>query len=413
MKKKAIATVACLAACACMTLGFAAEAAYASQGLGASSAGISSVLNSYISEAANTAGVSAVLGEYVAASNEESTTAAETTESAETTENAAAESAATVEDGETDVVASEYENMAVAQVDGYVRIRSEANTDSEILGKLYNNNVGTVLSIEGDWAYVQSGSVTGYISTDYLVIGDEDLFNEVSQTIATVNTETLRVRTEATTDAGILELVGEGESLNVVSVEGEWVKVSIDDEIGYVSAEYVDISMVYGEAESKEEEEERLAAEAAASASSYSDSGSSASYSYYYDGVDYATASAIISNAYGSDTGKAVAQYAIQFIGNPYVYGGSSLTGGTDCSGFVMSVYAAFGISLPHSSYSQRGYGYEVGTGDMQPGDVVCYEGHVGIYIGDGLIVHASNESTGIIVSSVYIRGIVSVRRMV
>ena len=336
---------------------------------------------------------------------------------AESAETEATESAATVEESDTDVVASEYENMAVAQVDGYVRIRSEANTDSEILGKLYNNNVGTVLSIEGDWAYVQSGSVTGYISTDYLVIGDEDLFNEVSQTIATVNTETLRVRTEATTDAGILELVGEGESLNVVSVEGEWVKVSIDDEIGYVSAEYVDISMVYGEAESKEEEEERLAAEAeaeaAASASSYSDSGSSASYSYYYDGVDYATASAIISNAYGSDTGKAVAQYAIQFIGNPYVYGGSSLTGGTDCSGFVMSVYAAFGISLPHSSYSQRGYGYEVGTGDMQPGDVVCYEGHVGIYIGDGLIVHASNESTGIIVSSVYIRGIVSVRRMV
>ena len=111
--------------------------------------------------------------------------------------------------------------------------------------------------------------------------------------------------------------------------------------------------------------------------------------------------------------GSAVAQYALQFVGNPYVYGGSSLTNGTDCSGFVMSVYANFGVSLPHSSASDRSQGYGVdGLANAQPGDIICYSGHVGLYIGNGQIVHASNKQTGIIVSQADYRKILAIRRI-
>ncbi len=115
----------------------------------------------------------------------------------------------------------------------------------------------------------------------------------------------------------------------------------------------------------------------------------------------------------GSEMGNAVAEYALQFVGGPYVYGGTSLTNGADCSGFVMSVYANFGVSLPHSSASDRSQGYAVGSlEEAQPGDLICYSGHVALYIGDGQIVHASNSKTGIIVSNAGYRKILAIRRI-
>ena len=111
--------------------------------------------------------------------------------------------------------------------------------------------------------------------------------------------------------------------------------------------------------------------------------------------------------------GKAVAEYALQFVGNPYVWGGTSLTNGADCSGFVMSVYANFGVSLPHSSASDRSQGYAVdGLVNAQPGDLICYSGHVALYIGDGQIVHASSPGVGIIVSGANYRSILAIRRI-
>ncbi len=110
----------------------------------------------------------------------------------------------------------------------------------------------------------------------------------------------------------------------------------------------------------------------------------------YYEEPSYEETS---SSSSGSSSGQAVADYACQFVGNPYVWGGSSLTNGCDCSGFIMSVYAHFGVSLPHSSYSLRSVGYAVSASDLQPGDIVCYKGHCAIYIGGGEIVHASNSA--------------------
>ena len=116
----------------------------------------------------------------------------------------------------------------------------------------------------------------------------------------------------------------------------------------------------------------------------------------------------------GSEMGKAVIDYALQFVGNPYVWGGTSLTNGADCSGYIMSVYKNFGVSLPHSSSAMRKCGYDVGgIQNAQPGDIICYSGHVALYIGDGKIVHASTSKTGIIVSNnASYKKILAVRRI-
>ena len=115
----------------------------------------------------------------------------------------------------------------------------------------------------------------------------------------------------------------------------------------------------------------------------------------------------------GSAAGRAVADYGLQFVGNPYVYGGTSLTNGADCSGFVYSVYKHFGVTLPRTSSEQRSSGTGVSYADAQPGDLICYAGHIGIYIGNGKIVHASSPSTGIKVGNAAYRSILAVRRIV
>ena len=129
-----------------------------------------------------------------------------------------------------------------------------------------------------------------------------------------------------------------------------------------------------------------------------------------YTTTDYTS---IIENSSGSDLGKKVAKYACQFIGNPYVSGGTSLTNGADCSGFTYRVYQDFQYSLPRTSYQQRSAGTGVDYDSAQPGDLICYEGHVGIYIGGGLIVHASTSKTGIKVSRAQYKTILSVRRII
>ena len=202
-------------------------------------------------------------------------------------------------------------------------------------------------------------------------------------------------------------MLPEGDDLVALDESNEgWVKVSTEAGEGYVSSEFVTMSTEYVRAESKAEEEARLAAEEAARKAA--DAAAQAA----VKGSSKGSSSTASGSYSSSSSGQAVVSYASQFLGNPYVYGGTSLTNGTDCSGFVMGVYGHFGVGLSHSSSAMRSAGYGVSSSDMQIGDIVCYSGHVGIYAGGGKIINAATESTGITYTNVNYAPILAVRRI-
>lgn len=305
-----------------------------------------------------------------------------------------------------------FRNLVIAQVNRYVNVRSIPSEQGEIIGKLYNNSVGIFLSEQDGWYEIQSGSVVGFVKAEYCVTGEDavGLAREVGTRIAQVTCDGLYVRKEPTTEASILGMVAFEDELVVYEEIDGWVKVDIEEGMGWVSADYVSLHTEFVQAESKEEEEARLAKEeeerrrareAAAQRAATTAPSSSTS----------TPVNVTISG--DSEMGVAVAEYAVQFVGNPYVYGGTSLTNGADCSGFVMSVYANFGVSLPHSSSADRSQGSAVDSlANAQPGDLICYSGHVALYIGNGQIVHASNSKTGIIISNADYRKILAIRRI-
>ena len=295
------------------------------------------------------------------------------------------------------------------------------------------------------------------MKADYAKVGDEDLARGVSTRYATVTTTTLFVRTEPGTEASVLTMLPEGEDVVIYDALDEygWYRVSTEEGLGYVSGDYVTVRTEFRVAESKEEEKERLereeaerqaaaaAAEAARKAREEEERKAAEAARKTQEEAAKAMARQQTQNAqqaqqkndkvqgssqgqssssFGSNTtakpqtvsnGQAVVNYSAQFVGNHYVYGGSSLTNGADCSGFVMSVYQAFGISLPHSSSALRSVGYGVSLDAIQPGDIVCYSGHVGIYAGNNTLLHASSPSTGIkYTSPVTYREILAIRRI-
>lgn len=275
-----------------------------------------------------------------------------------------------------------YDHLGMSNIsEGNLNIRKKATTDSKIVGKMTKNNACEILGTKDDWTKIKSGSVTGYVKSEYLYTGDEAIAaaEDVVITVATVNTTTLRVRKKASVDSPVVSLVGEGEDLTVEKIVDGWYKVEVDDEKGYISGEFVDISQKLPTASSIKELNE-----------SSSDGSSS--------------------------TGSSLVQYALQFVGNRYVWGGTSLTNGVDCSGFTMQVYAHYGISLPHHAASQPGYGTRVSSSEAKPGDLFFYSNgdginHVAIYIGNGQVVHASNPRTGIKISNAFYRTPVCVVR--
>ena len=231
----------------------------------------------------------------------------------------------------------------VAQVNRFACIHGTPADNGEFLGKFYNEAVGTLVAEEGDWLLITSGSVTGYVKKQYCVAGEEaaELAKQVGTRVATVEAATLYVRTEADGASEVLCMVPEGEELLVLEETEGWAKVDVEEGQGWISTEYANVHSNYVTAESKEEEiariaretQERQKARAAAKKTTQK--------------VDYEVGE-------GSEMGKAVVEYALQFVGNPYVFGGTSLTDGIDCSGFVMKVYENFGVTLPHSSKADR-----------------------------------------------------------
>ena len=330
-------------------------------------------------------------------------------------------------------------NLVIADVTNYVNVRSMPSEEGEILGKLYNNSVGRMHNEESGWYYIESGSVKGYVKAEFVLIGEEaeKRAKEVGSRLAEVTTTTLKVRKEPTTESIVLGLVPGGDILNVLEEVEGWIKVDVEDGPGYVSTDYATVYTKNVEAESKEEEaarlekeeKERKKAEAAAKEAlkqqqaANKPSGKPSSGSQAGQGTENANGGGT-GNGSGLDSGgnsdssldlgRQIADYAMKFIGNPYVYGGTSLTNGADCSGFVQSVYKQFGISLPRTSGEQGKSGRSVdGLHNAAPGDLIWYSGHIGIYIGNGKIVHASNPKNGIITSDATYRTILGIRRII
>lgn len=302
----------------------------------------------------------------------------------------------------------EWQEYAVANIEGSLRVRAEASTDAEIVGKLYPYAVAHVVERGEEWSKVESGSVSGYVANEFLMFGDEAgaYITENYKYCASVEVPALNVRQDQSTESECIGSVTGGQELDVLGETDEWVEIQYnDDTVGYVAKEFVEVGWNYPTAMTLEEEQAMIEAALAEKAEKAAQTITRSS--------EIAVLPPVNTSAEGLALGQQIASYACQFVGNPYVYGGSSLTNGTDCSGFTMAVYAQFGYSLSHSSAVQMSQGTAVSLDAVQPGDIICYSGHVGLYIGGGQIVHASTESTGIIISNMYYTSPIGARRIV
>ena len=286
------------------------------------------------------------------------------------------------EAGEMDATHYGYQNLGIANVENNLNIRDAASESGKLVGKLPRNCACEIVAEVGDWSQIKSGSVEGYVKTEFLFTGVEALTKarELISTYAKVDADALKVRLEPNLDAEVYTTVAQGEKLEYVeTLDNGWVSVLLDDETVYVSGDYVTV-------------EEAL------------DTAITMSELLYGQGV--------------SDIRVSLCEFAKQYVGNPYVYGGSSLTKGTDCSGFTMRVYQNFGISLPHSSAAQANMGTRINASEAKPGDLFFYGSssgrinHVALYIGGGQVVHASSPKTGIKINSAYYRSPVKVVRI-
>ncbi|MDE7269593.1 MAG: C40 family peptidase [Acetatifactor sp.] len=259
-----------------------------------------------------------------------------------------------------------YTNIGIADVEsGNLNVRALPSMDGKLVGKMPKDSACEVLELLDGWAQIKSGEVEGYVSTDYLLVGPDAKLRaqELVRTVAVSNADGLNVRDEADTNGAIMTQVLKGEELDFVDDLGDWIQVSLDGEDAYVAAEFVTV-------------EEKL------------DTAITMTELLYGQGV--------------SDVRVDLVEYAKQFLGNPYVWGGTSLTKGADCSGFVLSVYKKYGVKLSHSSRAQANEGTKISASELLPGDLVFYANssgtinHVAIYIGGGQVIHASNPTSGI-----------------
>lgn len=332
---------------------------------------------------------------------------------------------------------SKYANKAVADIYSTttLNIRKKGSINAKIVGKMKKGNIATVLKKGSEWSKVRSGNVTGYVKNQYLVFGDEieNFAKQNVKKVAKVQTETLRVRKKASTDSKIVTLVSEDDKLKVKKQTDDWAKVKVDGQTGYVSKDYAKVTYSFGKAKSMkqiqaEQEAKKRAEEAArnkpVSTTSSSHTSNTGTTSGSTTGSTQTTkkASVSVSSSGSSATGSRIVSYAQQFVGNPYRYGGNSLTSGIDCSGFTQQIMAKFGYSISRTSSSQSGDGRAVSTSNLRAGDLVFYgDGgsidHVALYIGGGQVVHASNSAPyprgGIKISNVNYRTPICARRII
>lgn len=264
-----------------------------------------------------------------------------------------------------------YTNIGVANVEsGNLNVRAVPSTDGKLVGKLPKDAACEVIETKDGWSHIKSGEVEGYVSREFLLTGPEAKLRaaELVHTVAIANTDGLNVRQEPNTSSEIVTQVGQGEEMEYVETGSDgWVKISIDGEDAYVSQDFVTV-------------EEKL------------DTAITMTELLYGQGV--------------SDVRVDLVEYAKQFVGNPYVWGGTSLTKGADCSGFVLAVFKKYGITLSHSSRAQANEGTKISASELKPGDLVFYGNgkgninHVAIYIGGGQVIHASSPKTGIKISN-------------
>lgn len=275
-----------------------------------------------------------------------------------------------------------YKNLGIANVDNNLNVRAGAGESSSLVGKMPKDSACEILGQEGEWSKIRSGKVEGYVKTEFLFTGSDARIKamDLISVYAVVNADALRVRQEPNTEASVYTQVAKGEMLEYVStLDNGWVEIMLDDETVYVSGEYVDLQEELTTAVTMSE-------------------------LLYGEGV--------------SDVRVSMCEYAKQFLGNRYVYGGSSLTKGTDCSGFTMRVYEKFGISLPHSSRAQANMGTKISASEAKPGDLFFYGGkgyinHVALYIGGGQVIHASSPKAGIRINNCNYRTPVKVVRII
>lgn len=294
--------------------------------------------------------------------------------------NTAAASEITIAALETSVAAYDYNNLGIANVENHLNIRKSPGEDQKIIGKLPKNAGCTILGVdENGWAKIKSGKVTGYVMSSFLITGDDAvvLARKVGSLVATVNTAALNVRSDESLLSEVVTSVPQDEEMEVEEVSTDWIKVKIDADEGYVARQYINLSYELQKAVTVEEE-----------------------------------------NAGVSGIRAQMVAFAKQYLGNPYVWGGTSLTSGTDCSGFTMRIYANYGYSLPRVSRSQASAGVSVNSSNIKPGDLVFYGSgsyinHVAMYIGNGQVIHASNPRTGIKISNMYYRSPIKIVRII
>ena len=311
-------------------------------------------------------------------------------------------------------VKAEYVSTSETTSTGYIQVtstslklRSGAGTDYKQLDIV---PYGTLLSVKdsiGSWYRVEYDGTTGYVCGDYVSSTTSAGFKAYPD-FAKITASSLALRTKSSMDAQLLCSIPEGTVVAVSGMKDGWYKVIYGTQKGYINASYTSKSNGPATVIRTETETETESSSSSSSSSSASSSSSSSSTK-----KSTSSSSSNSSSSSSSGSGSAVLAYAQRFVGNPYKWGGTSLTNGCDCSGFVQSVFAHFGKSLPHSSSADRGVGRGVSTSDMRVGDIVCYSGHVGIYAGGGKLLSALGKKYGITYCSVNYKKILAVRRVI